>query len=74
MPQLHLSVSEDVAELVRRRAAARGVPVSRLLAELVEREAARSWPAGWFAAVVGSWAGEDPERPDQGAFELRDAL
>jgi hypothetical protein len=73
MPQLHLYVSEPIAEAIRRRAESRGISVSGLLAEIVEREAAPEWPAGYFERVTGAWLG-DLERPPQGDFEVRQRL
>jgi hypothetical protein len=73
MPQLHFSVSDATAQEVRRKAEDRGVSVSRYLAELVEHQLGRGWPAGWFETVVGSWQGE-LERPPQGELEVREEL
>lgn len=71
--QLHLHLPDAVAEEVRRRAEARGVSVSRYLAELVTREVLGSWPDGFFEKFVGKWEGE-LERPAQGEFESRERL
>lgn len=73
MPQLHFSVSERTASAIRDRAEANGVPVSRLLAEEIEKAFGQDWPPGYFERVIGSWQGEF-ERPDLGAFEERDPL
>lgn len=70
--QLHLYLPEEIAEEVRKRAEARGLSVSRFLAELVKREVAGGWPEGYFERVVGSWEGL--ERPAQGKADLRDSL
>jgi hypothetical protein len=56
------------------RAEARGVPVSRYLAELVQREVGGGWPEGYFEAVVGRWQGDAPARPDQGKLEARSSF
>lgn len=74
MPQLHLYVPDDVASVVRQRARARRMTVSGYLAELVRREVAAGWPAGFFDAVVGGWAGKPLRRPGQGRWERRDRL
>jgi hypothetical protein len=74
MPQLHLYVAEDVAARVRARAKARGLAVSKYLAELVRRDVGGGWPEGYFEGVVGAWAGEDLERAPQGAPEAREDL
>jgi hypothetical protein len=72
--QMHCYVSDETSKAMRARAAARGVSVSRYLAELVQREAGGGWPAGYFEAVVGKWQGEAPIRPEQGELEARAAL
>ena len=74
MPQLHLYVRDEIAEEIRRRAEARGIPVSRYLAELIERELAQGWPEGYFDRVVGKWKGEPLARPPQDEYEQRDTL
>jgi hypothetical protein len=74
MPQLHLYVAEEVASLVRQRARARRMTVSGYLADLVRREVASGWPAGFFDDVVGAWAGKPLRRPRQGRFERRERL
>lgn len=74
MPQLHLYVPEEVAAEVARRASARGLSVSRYLAELVRRQVSTAWPDGYFDNVVGGWSGEPLARPAQGQLEVRDRL
>ena len=74
MPQLHLYVRDEIAEEIRRRAEARGIPVSRYLGELIERQLAQGWPDGYFERVVGRWKGEPLTRPPQDDYEQRDAL
>lgn len=74
MPQLHLYVPDEVAGLVRQRARARKMTVSGHLAELVRREVAAGWPAGFFDEVVGGWAGKPLRRPRQRRFESRERL
>jgi hypothetical protein len=74
MPQLHVYLSDDVTAEIRRRAEARGIPVSRFLAELITRHFARGWPPGFFDRVVGGWKGEPLTRAPQGDFERRQPL
>ena len=74
MPQLHLYVSDELARQVRERARSKGVPVSRYLGDLVQREVLRDWPEGWFDRVVGGWRGEPLVRPEQQEAEVRDPL
>jgi len=69
--QLHFYVSDETAKMIRVRAEAKGVPVSRYLAELVQREVGGGWPQGYFETVVGGWQGEPPNRPEQGELETR---
>lgn len=57
MPQLHLYVPEEVAVKLRERAKARGLSLSKYLAEIVAKEVVAGWPAGYFESVVGSWRG-----------------
>lgn len=73
MPQLHLYVSEDVALSLRERAEARGLSLSKYLAELARREVSGGWPEGYFTEVAGGWVG-DFERPEQLELEVREAL
>lgn len=68
MPQLHLYVSVEVAEALRRKARARNTSVSKYLAELVSREVGIGWPEG-FETVLGGWQGAPPVRPDPMKFE-----
>jgi hypothetical protein len=72
--QLHCYVSDETAKEIRRRAEAKGLPVSRYLAEMVQREVCGGWPEGYFEAVVGKWQGEAPVRPEQGELEARAAF
>ena len=74
MPQLHLYVPKDVADEVARQAAARGISVSRYLAELLRTEVKGGWPDDFFDAVVGGWRGKRLTRPRQGELETRERL
>ncbi len=74
MAQLHLYVSDAVAQKLREAAEARGLSLSKYLAEVVQREATLAWPEGYFEAVVGSWSGEPLGRPEALKLEDRAAL
>ena len=74
MPQLHFSVSEDVAEKVKSRARHSNMTVSGYLAGIVAREVGDGWPPGFFDEVVGSWQGSPLKRPPQGEYEAREQL
>lgn len=75
MSQIHFYVPDEVEELIRQRARARGLSVSRYVAELVKEGASgSSWPEDYFRDVIGAWKGEPLERPGQGEAEAREAL
>lgn len=74
MTQLHLYISDELAERIQRQAQSANLSVSRYLADLVQREVAADWPSGYFEEVVGGWQGEPLERADQGEFERRDLI
>lgn len=74
MPQLHLYLTEDLANKVHQHADAAGISISRYLAEIVQKEMTSDWPEGYFEAVVGGWKGKPLERPDQGTLETREVL
>ncbi len=74
MPQLHAYVPARLAERLRARARARGVPVSRHLADLIQRDVGSGWPEGFFDQVVGGWRGAPLRRSRQGRFEKRAGL
>jgi hypothetical protein len=71
LPQLHFSVTDEVASLVRQRARARKMTVSAYLATLVGREVDAAWPTGYFDEVVGGWAGQPLRRAVRGRPEPR---
>lgn len=74
MPQLHLYVPDETAELLKSKARERGMSVSGYLAEVVGREVGgEDWPEGFFEEVLGGWQGE-LERPAQGEYEERETL
>lgn len=54
MPQLHFYVPNDVARMIKRRAAQANQPVSRYVAELVKRDAIQGWPEGYFESLAKS--------------------
>jgi hypothetical protein len=72
--QLHLYLSEELAEKVRQRAAAGGQSVSAFLAELVRGQIADTWPEGYFENVVGGWVGEPLRRPEQRDADTREDI
>lgn len=74
MPQLHLYVSEDVARVMRARAAGRRVSLSRYLADLVASSVATDWPPRFFEDVAGAWKGRRVRRPPQGRYQRRDSF
>lgn len=74
MPQLHAYVPTRVADRLHARARARGIPVSRYLAELIQRDVDLGWPPDFFDQVVGGWKGEPLRRPPQGKAQERDKL
>ncbi len=65
MPQMHFYVPEAVAERLRARAQALGLPVSRYLALVAGRDVHDGWPPDYFDDVVGGWQGEPLRRPPQ---------
>ena len=72
MPQLHTYVPTPLAARIAARARARGVPVSRYLAELIRRDVDLGWPEGFFERVAGGWKGGRVGRPPQGRLEERE--
>lgn len=74
MPQIHAYVPQPVAEALKRKARARGLSLSRYVAEIVQREAAPGWPAGYFEEVIGGWKGKPLVRAAQGKLERREPL
>ena len=73
MPQLHLYVTEAVAESVRVRAGAEGMPVSRWLAGIVT-DAVReddAWPRGYLEDIEPS---PDFRAPDDTPLEPLEPL
>ena len=71
MPQLHLYLSQEKAQEVKRRAASKGMSVSAYLSEIVDKDLTGQWPVGYFESCLGQWRGEPLARPEQGAFEDR---
>ncbi len=72
MPQLHTYVPKTLAERVAARARARGLPVSRYLADLIRRDVDLGWPQGYFDRVAGGWKGAPLRRAPQGRLEDRE--
>ncbi|MBI4704190.1 MAG: hypothetical protein HY744_24030 [Deltaproteobacteria bacterium] len=65
MPQLHFSVDDKTAARLARRAAARGMSLSKYLAGLVGRAAEDTWPDGYLPSVVGSCAAAPLSEPEE---------
>ena len=57
MPQLNFYVPQKDAEILRSRADAAGLPLSRYIAKVVLGEQKRGWPVGYFETTAGSWDG-----------------
>ena len=74
MPQLCAYVPSRLAERLRARAKARGIPVSRYLGELIQRDVGSSWPDEFFEHVVGGWQSGPLRRAPQGRSEKREAF
>lgn len=74
MPQLHLYLPEETAKALRQRAKAKGLTLSKYLAESVRREVGGGWPKGFFTEVAGAWRGEGIKRPKQLPLEERESL
>jgi hypothetical protein len=74
MPRLITCVPASVAARVAARAKARGVPVSRYLADLIRRDVELGWPDDFFDRVAGGWKGAPLRRAPQGRFEDRAVL
>lgn len=53
MPQLHLYVSNDLAQKIQQEAEAADMSVSGYLASLVKREVVADWPDRFFEEIVG---------------------
>ncbi len=67
MPQLHLYVSDDVAERIREQAERESLTTSRYLAKLAVESTESQWPPGYFDTVCGSCPDfqvpDDPPEP-----------
>jgi hypothetical protein len=74
MAQMHFYVPDALADLIRQRAAQRGLSVSKFLAEVVAHEITDAWPTGYAEEVLGCWQGEPLERSPQGEAEQRQPL
>ena len=74
MPQLHFYVPEKTADVLREKAKAKELSLSKFIAEIVEREVSEdAWPEGFFTEVAGSWQGT-VEEPEDFELEERDNL
>lgn len=74
MAQIHFYVPSRIETELRQRAEARGLSLSRYVAEMVTHDLGAEWPEGYFEEVVGGWQGEPLVRPPQGEPERRDEL
>ncbi|MBN1960488.1 MAG: hypothetical protein JW841_06045 [Deltaproteobacteria bacterium] len=72
MPQLHFSISSQLAQILEEKARTAGVSLSSYLANLVQTQISNNWPVGYFEQVVGRWSGRPLERMPQGNFEERE--
>jgi hypothetical protein len=72
MPQLHTYIPKSLAAQVAARAKARGMAVSRYLADLIRRDVELGWPDGFFDRVAGGWKGAPLRRAPQGRLEDRE--
>ncbi len=63
MPQIHFSVDERSAKLLAKRAKARGLSLSRYLAEMARSQLGDEWPKGYLDSVVGSCRKTPLEEP-----------
>ena len=72
MPQLYTYVPKSLAARVTARAKARGVAVSRYLADLIRHDVELGWPDGFFDRVAGGWKGRPLRRAPQGRPEDRE--
>ncbi len=59
MPQLHLYVSAETAEALRRKAKAHDTSVSKYLAEIVRKDLGVGFPEH-YDEILGGWQGELP--------------
>lgn len=57
MPQLHFYVPNEVAEIVKQKAQATDLSLTRYLANLVKHELISDWPAVFFEVEVGGMVG-----------------
>ncbi len=70
MSQLHCYVPDDVAKKLQEKAEQAHLPVSKYLAQLIERDVKNQWPENYFE-LLGNWQGELLKRPIQGDYENR---
>lgn len=64
MPQIHFSVDERSAKRLAERAKARGMSLSRYLAEMARNQLADEWPPGYLDSVIGSCCETPLEAPE----------
>ena len=73
MPQLHCYIQDSLAKKLQKKADQADLSVSKYLAVLIRRDVQNEWPDGYFE-LIGSWQGDPLKRPEQGAFENRNAI
>ncbi len=71
MPQLNFYLPQTEVEILRRRATAAGLPLSRYIAKVVLGDQKSGWPPGYFETTSGSWNGDVVE-PTELPTETRD--
>lgn len=74
MTQLQLTLPDDVAARIQKKAERLGLSISELVTELATREDEEAWPERFFEEVVGGWQGEPLRRFPEGRIESRDEL
>ena len=73
MAQLHFYIPDSVADKIKAKAERAHLSVSKYIAELAKKEVANDWPDDYFE-LFGKWQGQALERPEQQAFEHREAF
>jgi len=72
MSQLYFYVSDEIEKKIRAKATQANLPLSKYLAELVNRETSsqNQWPEGYFDHF-DDWEGEFLSKPDELPLEKR---
>ena len=74
MPQLHFSTDWETARYLSEQAQARGLTLSKYLAELVRSQVPDMWPAGCLDDVIGSCVAAPLVEPEDLPAEPVEAL